>query len=37
MDLKKIYCYAHKEKLREDKMNHPGRYWQKLDDGRIQC
>ena len=18
-------------------MNHPGRYWQKLDDGRIQC
>ena len=35
--LKKISCYSHKEKLREDKMNHLGRYWQKLDDGRIQC
>lgn len=21
----------------ENKMYHPGRYWQKLDDGRIQC
>ena len=25
------------EEPREEKMNHPGRYWQKLDDGRIKC
>ena len=25
------------EEPREEIMNHPGRYWQKLDDGRIQC
>ncbi|SVE60683.1 uncharacterized protein METZ01_LOCUS513537, partial [marine metagenome] len=23
--------------FKENKMYHPGRYWQKLDDGRIQC